>query len=91
MFLSIITFGLYSPIAKLRLYHYFINRTKSNETEAGQLHFGYEPEGKEDYLYVFGQTILSIITLGIYYPWAFCNIGQRIAGKTFIEKRVLFQ
>jgi len=31
---------------------------------------------------------LTIITLGIYYPWAYCNITGRILSKTYTEQIV---
>ena len=85
IFLSIITIGLYFPLAHLKLYKYFAERTivKSDE---GDLKFGYDIEPKEDYIFIFIQTVLSIITIGIYYPWAFSKIGSRILGKTYLEK-----
>ncbi len=84
--LAIITFGLYYPMALLKLYHYFIHKTKSNVVDNQQIQFGYDLAPKEDYLYLLGQGLLTLITLGIYYPWAFANIGKRILDKTYMEK-----
>lgn len=84
--LSIITFGLYYPMALLKLYHYFIHKTKSNVVDNQQIQFGYDLAPKEDYLYLLGQGLLTLITLGFYYPWAFANIGKRILDKTYMEK-----
>jgi uncharacterized membrane protein YjgN (DUF898 family) len=84
--LSIITFGIYLPLAFLRLYAYFSERTGSNIVDNQSIKFGYDLEGWKDFTFVWGQTLLSIITLGIYYPWAFSKIGQRVLGKTYMEK-----
>jgi uncharacterized membrane protein YjgN (DUF898 family) len=87
VFLSIITVGIYYPYARLRLYKYFVERTIAT-SENSKKGFGYELEAKEDFLYIWSQIILSIITLGIYYPWAYCNITARILGKTYSEQLV---
>jgi len=83
--LSIITVGIYLPLAQVRLYKYFAERTVagSNETRS---RFGYDIDPLNDFLFIWGQTLLAIITLGIYYPWTFCKIRSRILGKTFLVK-----
>jgi uncharacterized membrane protein YjgN (DUF898 family) len=86
MALSIITFGIYIPLAYLRLYEYFSERTGSNTVDNQRLKFGYDLEEWNDFTFVWGQTLLALITLGIYYPWAFAKIGQRVLGKTYMER-----
>lgn len=84
--LSIITLGIYAPLAMLRLYKYFAERTfaESNEKTIG---FGYDIDPLNDFFFIWGQTLLMIITLGIYYPWAFCKIGSRMLGKTYLLEK----
>jgi uncharacterized membrane protein YjgN (DUF898 family) len=84
--LSIITFGIYLPLAYLRLYKYFSEKTKSDAVDNHRIQFGYDLEPWNDFLFIWGQTLLILLTLGIYYPWAFCKITRRILAKTFIEK-----
>jgi uncharacterized membrane protein YjgN (DUF898 family) len=84
--LSIITFGIYFPLAFLRLYKYFSERTKSNMVDNQTIQFGYDIDQLNDFLLIWGQMLLSIITLGIYYPWAICKISQRILSKSYMEK-----
>ena len=86
MVLSIITFGIYIPLAYLRLYEYFSERTGSNIVDNQSIKFGYDLEEWNDFTFVWGQTLLALITLGIYYPWAFAKIGQRVLGKTSLER-----
>lgn len=83
MILSIITFGIYLPLAWLRVYTYFAERTVaySEEKEYG---FGYDLDQLNDFLFLWGQILLTIVTLGIYYPWAICKSGSRILGKTYM-------
>jgi hypothetical protein len=85
MLLSVITVGIYTPLAMLRLYKYFTDRTTAASTD-GEFNFGYDIDQLNDFLFIWGQTLLVIITLGIYYPWALCKIGNRILGKTFLLK-----
>jgi uncharacterized membrane protein YjgN (DUF898 family) len=84
--LSIITIGIYSPLAILRLYKYFVDRTHAVATDS-EMNFGFDIDPLNDFLFLWGQILLSIVTLGIYYPWAYCKIGNRIMGKTYIEKK----
>ena len=84
--LSMITFGIYMPLAFLRLYKYFSERTRSNFVDNQGVKFGYDIDQLNDFLFIWGQTLLTIITLGIYYPWALCKIAGRIMGKSYMEK-----
>ena len=83
--LTIITCGIYLPMACLRLFKYFSERTFA-ENEDTTLQFGFEFEVKKDFLFIWGQLLLTIITLGIYYPWAFSNIGRRFLKQTYLIK-----
>lgn len=84
MALTIVTLGIYFPLAYLKLYKYFAERTAA-ESPTKIMNFGYELETGSDFLFVWGQTLLSIITLGIYYPWAIVKIGKRVLSKTYAE------
>ncbi|MBI4945135.1 MAG: DUF898 family protein [Bacteroidetes bacterium] len=83
--LTIITLGIYMPLAMLRLYKYFADRTIAVSNESKQ-RFGYDIDPLNDFLLLWGQMLLTIITLGIYYPWACCKIGKRILSKTYLQK-----
>lgn len=85
MFLSIITLGIYIPLATIRLYKYFISRTVAVADDR-KLTFGYEIEPLNDFLFIWGQTLLTIITLFIYHPWAYCKVRSRILSKTYLEQ-----
>jgi Predicted membrane protein len=85
LFLSIITLGIYYPYAALRLYKYFMERTYA-VSESRKRVFGYELEGSKDFLFLWGQLLLTVITLGIYYPWAGCKVTDRILSKTYVEQ-----
>ena len=84
--LSIITIGIYFPLAFLKLYKYFSERTKGKALDSQTITFGFDIDPLNDFLFMWGQILLTIITLGIYYPWAICKISQRIMSKSFMEK-----
>ena len=83
--LSVITLGIYSPLAALKLYKYFAERTVAQSGESSK-QFGYDIEPLDDFLFIWGQLLLSLITLGVYYSWAFCKIMDRVTGKTYVEE-----
>ncbi|GET28975.1 DUF898 family protein [Prolixibacter sp. SD074] len=82
-FLSVITLGIYLPMAFLRLYTYFSARTIAQK-EDGAYIFGYDIEPTADFLFIWGQWLLTIVTLGLYRPWAYAKIRKRILSKTYV-------
>jgi uncharacterized membrane protein YjgN (DUF898 family) len=84
MLLLVVTLGVYFPLFYMRLYQYFANKTIAEGPDR-KLRFGYEQDAKGDFLFIWGQTLLTIVTLGIYFPWAYSKVGKRILTKTFVE------
>jgi uncharacterized membrane protein YjgN (DUF898 family) len=87
LFLSIITLGIYIPMALLNLYKYFVVRTIMQSGE-GNYSFGFDLDAKKDYIFVLKQTLLSIVTLGFYYPWTICKVGALMLGKTYALQEI---
>ena len=83
--LCLITLGIYSPVASLRLFKYFAERTVARK-ESIVKKFGYELASGDDFLFIWGQILLCIITVGIYFPWAYCKINDYILSKTYVEE-----
>ncbi|MGC9341965.1 MAG: DUF6693 family protein [Bacteroidales bacterium] len=83
------TFGIYFPVAYLKIYKYYLEKVKvkDDSDQEQQIRFGYDIDPTNDFLYIWGQTLLTIITLGIYSPWAYCNILDRVLGKTWMETK----
>jgi uncharacterized membrane protein YjgN (DUF898 family) len=50
------------------------------------IQFGYDIDQLNDFKMIWVQILLTVITLGIYYPWAFCKVSQRVLGKSYIEE-----
>ena len=83
--LVILTLGIYFPMAMIRLYKYFADRTVATSEER-KLQFGYDADQLNDFLFLWGQTLLTILTLGIYYPWAMCKTWNRILSRTYLTE-----
>lgn len=82
--LSVITIGVYFPMAMIKLYKYFTERTIAQSGEIKRK-FGFDTDNINDFLFIWGQILLTIITLGIYYPWSISKIGTRILSRTYLE------
>jgi uncharacterized membrane protein YjgN (DUF898 family) len=54
----------------------------------GNYSFGFDLDAKKDYIFVLKQTLLSIVTLGFYYPWAICKVGALMLGKTYALQEI---
>lgn len=83
--LSLITFGIYAPLATLKLFKYFSEQTIAKSADNSKK-FGYDIEPAKDFTFIWGQALLTIITLGVYTPWAVCKIAERVFGKTYVEE-----
>jgi uncharacterized membrane protein YjgN (DUF898 family) len=83
MVLTVITIGIYWPAAFLKIYRYFTAKTvlSRGETEIGRLGF----EGARGFGLLWGQALLSIITLGVYIPWAYAKVGRWLLSATYCE------
>ncbi len=84
LLLSVITFGIYYPMAAIKLYKYFTDKTIA---QAGKIKrkFGFDTDSVNDFLFIWGQILLTIITLAIYYPWAISKVGKRFLSRTYFE------
>lgn len=87
LLLIIVTFGIYYPVAMLRLYSYFLPLTvmrKGTVQYAGN--FGFEGKYLEGFLLIWAQILLSIITLGFYLPWAISKIYGWVLSQTYYNQ-----
>lgn len=84
--LSIITLTVYWPAAYLKIYRYFAEKTvmSRDDVEFGRL--GFEGDLGKGFGLIWGQSLLSLITAGIYIPWATANVGRWLIGSTFVER-----
>jgi len=87
--LAIFTLGFYFPMAFIRLYRYFAEHTKSNVVNGKQITMGYDGDQMSDFLFMWKQILLILITFGIYFPWAFSRTAQRLLAQTFISTDIV--
>ena len=83
--LSLIKFGIYAPLATLKLFKYFSEHTIATSADHTKK-FGYNIEPVNDFAFLWGQNLLVIITLGVYFPWAACKTADRVLSKTYVEE-----
>lgn len=82
--LCVITLGLYGPMFLLSLIQYFVNRTVLEKEGQPAGHFEFTRE-RGGFAFFWGQILLSLITLGIFLPWAYANILRYVLSHTAIE------
>lgn len=86
IFFTLITLIIYFPIATVKIYNYFVRNIEIRDNDGnltGTL--GSDVKAGEMFLFIWGQFLLSIITFGIYTPWAMCKIYGQFINKTYIE------
>jgi uncharacterized membrane protein YjgN (DUF898 family) len=95
-FLSIITLGLYWPAQAIRTWNYFANRIswkrcipQGTEVDATDLigRAGFDGSIKKGFFLLWTQALLCVITLGLYFPWAFARSAEYFIGDTFVETK----
>lgn len=84
MFLTLATFYIYWPMARVRLYKYFVDCTVANNGMV-ERRFGFDADEKGDFIFIWKQALLSVVSVGIYVPWAICRVNKRILERTFVE------
>lgn len=81
LFLTLITCGLYFPMAYLKLYKYFVEHTVARSPEETR-QFRVDSYSLDDFFFIWGQLLLTIITCLIYTPWAMNKIWSLYIGRT---------
>lgn len=91
LLLGIITFGVYLFAAEVKIYAYLCDRTKLANPETGaKRHVRFKGSTGEGFILYLGQTLLILITLGLYMPVAFARISNwRISNMEIVEEVVL--
>jgi uncharacterized membrane protein YjgN (DUF898 family) len=86
LLLTVITLGIYGPAAILRCYAYFAPDVVlfRGDLEVGW--FSFEGPLGRGFGLIWGQSLLCLITLGVYIPWAYSRIGSWIAASTYLER-----
>lgn len=83
--LSLITVGIYAPAAFLKCWRYFSERTALARPDGEAGHLGFEGAVGQGFGLFWGQALLTLVTLGIYAPWAYANVGRWLMKGTYFE------
>jgi uncharacterized membrane protein YjgN (DUF898 family) len=84
--LTFLTLGIYGPAAFLRAYRYFVARTVVEKDGVAVVRFSFEGRVGEGFLLFWGQGLLTLVTLGFYWPWALGRLGPWLASATAAEE-----
>jgi uncharacterized membrane protein YjgN (DUF898 family) len=84
LILAVTTLSIYFAMAFIRLYRYFAKHTKSNIVEGKQITMGYVGDQFSDFKFMWKQLLLTVITFGIYFPWAFSQVVTRVLTQTYL-------
>jgi uncharacterized membrane protein YjgN (DUF898 family) len=84
LILTLLSALVYWPGAYIRLYGYFVRRTVIAEGGNVRQVVGFDGPAGHGFLLIWGQTLLTLVTLGIYTPWAMARIGHWFAEHTFL-------
>jgi hypothetical protein len=85
LILTLLSALVYWPGAYIRLYAYFARRTALVEGGSVRQAVGFDGPVGAGFLLLWGQTLLTLVTLGIYTPWAMARIGRWFAEHTTLE------
>jgi len=71
--LTLLTLGIYWPAMIIKFFHFFLGKIviRSERAEIGRFSFG--GTLRDGFGFLWGQTLLTIVTLGVYLPWAYAN------------------
>jgi hypothetical protein len=81
--LCAVTLGIYIPVAYIKVYRYFAERTKIDTENGGT--FGFQGRTGKGFGLMWGQILLTIITVGIYAPWALAKVGKWFLSNTYYK------
>ncbi len=86
LILTLLSALVYWPGAYIRLYAYFARRTVIREAGAVRQAGGFDGPVGRGFLLIWGQTLLVLLTLGIYSPWAMARVGRWFAEHTSLDR-----
>jgi uncharacterized membrane protein YjgN (DUF898 family) len=85
MVLTIVTAGIYYPAAVLLLYRYFASKTEVVSENGSRKSFRFDGNLWRGFLLMWGQILLTIVTLGVYAPWGTCTVWAWLSEKTCLR------
>ena len=84
--LSLLTVGLYAPMASLRTMQYVAERSVVVGADGEEKRMGLRLRSWRDWAWMWGQVLLLVVTLGIYLPWYYAKTMNRFGGRLYVEE-----
>ena len=77
--LTMITFGIYTPWFICKMHRYLSSKSSVGPTQKGVLKLQFVGEGGKLFVVYIVNVLLTMITFGIYGPWAACKLTKWFA------------
>jgi uncharacterized membrane protein YjgN (DUF898 family) len=85
MLLSLLTLGIYLPAAYIKIYRYLAEHSEIHARDRLEGRLGFRGQTGRGFGLLWVQMILTIITLGVYTPWALAKVGRWFLSNTYAE------
>jgi uncharacterized membrane protein YjgN (DUF898 family) len=85
MLLSVLTLGIYLPAAYIKIYRYLAGVTEIHTEQGREGTLGFQGQTGGGFGLLWGQMLLTVITLGVYTPWALARVGKWFLSNTYVE------
>ena len=82
--LIMLTLGLYTPAAQLRIMRYITRHTLVEDGEGKERKFGIGLRMWSDWGFLWVQTLLLVVTFGLYLPWYYAKVTSRFTERLYI-------
>ncbi|MBQ1964602.1 MAG: hypothetical protein II358_04180, partial [Tidjanibacter sp.] len=79
-----LTLGLYAPAAELRTMRYVARHTYVEGEEQKPKRFGMSLRMWSDWGYLWVQTLLLLVTFGLYLPWFYAKVMSRFTERLYV-------
>lgn len=84
LLLTVLTVGLYGPMAVLRIMRYIAEHTTIEAEGQKPLTMGLRLRPWSDWGYLWLQTLLLIVTFGLYLPWYYAKVMNRFSSRLYV-------
>jgi len=85
--LLLITFGFYVGVYLISIYEYFVSRIVEKENDVITGHFMFKKPLNQGAGFIFIQVLVTVLTFGIYAPWAYVEYAKFFINNTYLETK----
>jgi uncharacterized membrane protein YjgN (DUF898 family) len=82
--LTLVTLGIYAPWFLVKVLRFFFDNTTATAQDGTRYQLRYSGTGGELFVTILVGYLLTMITLGIYYPWFLCKLQKTILGRVAV-------